>query len=482
MRGVDERSISEYGIPELLLMENAGERIFQSILSRFPMREAGFLIGRGNNGGDGLVIARKMFEKSIQPTLYILAENESRLSKSSQIHLKIIQNLKIPYFFLTNEDDFEKYKKNIVKHSFLIDALLGTGINQPARGLMKNAIEWLNQSYQGNILAIDVPSGLCTERGFFYPVLKAHATFTVEVPKINLLDYPGKGYAGHCETVKIGFPKELIYNANRKNFYAEKKDLRLPERKKDSHKGSFGKLLLLAGSEEYAGAPQIAINSALKTGAGLIYYHGKADQEIRIRYPEAIVLDKMPDLNSFNSIIAGPGWGKLADKKTLEELLSNTFSTLILDADALNELSKNPGLLRNRKNTLLTPHLKEFGRMINKEALWIKENKIQALEDFYAQYPDINVLLKDTVSLFSHQGKIYTLPWGSPALARGGSGDLLAGLIGGFCAYFPLFDSVLLSCYLNGRTAEILSEKFGDFTVTPSLIAKNYHLAIKEID
>ncbi|HCL56953.1 MAG TPA: NAD(P)H-hydrate dehydratase [Spirochaetia bacterium] len=469
-----------YGIPDLLLMENAAERIFQAIKNKYSPSQIHFLAGRGNNGGDALAIARKFFQNNISIRIYLFTDSQDNLSPLSILQTEILQKLNIPLFLIGNERDYQSQKEQILKAPFLIDGLLGIGLHSPLKGLLKTVVEDINADYQGEILAIDVPSGLSGNFDFFEPVLKASATFTVETPKINMLDYPGKSFCGEIISVPIGFPAPLLIK-NRHVFKVEEKDLILPERKRDSHKGAYGKTLILSGSKNYPGAALLASGAALKSGTGLLYYYGEVCQEILIKYPEIILLDKIENLDLFDSILAGPGWGE-GNETLLKKLISDFSHSLILDADALNLISRNPKLLKNRKNTLLTPHLKEFSRLTGKDTDWIKKNKLQALSDFAVNYPDVSVLLKDSVSILKDGSSFYYLEWGSDALARGGSGDLLAGLCSGFAAQLPLKESVFLSSFLNGKTADLLAELKKSPSVHPSVILENYQLAWNELE
>lgn len=476
-KNIDYQAITNFHIPDIVLMEIAGERIFQKIVRR-KITSLGFLVGKGNNGGDAVVIARKFFEQGKAVTLFLLAEENANLSPLLQTQLAIAQKIGIPITLISNTEQLERHKEIILSFPYLIDGLLGIGLKQPARGIIQEIIEILNKNYKGKIFAIDVPSGLSGTQEFFTPVLKAFQTFTIEMPKLHMLDYPGKAYTGKITIVPIGFPPQLKNNTP--YFWVRKNDIILPTRKRDMHKGNTGKCLILAGSSRYTGAALLSIRSALKSGVGLIFYYGEAAPLIQNQFPDVIVLKSLDDdLNRFSSVLIGPGWDS-GNRTVLRTFLEKYQGNLILDADALNLLARERELLQDRK-MLLTPHIQEFARLTQKDSAWIKTNKVLALEDFMKLFPNIRVLLKDSVSLFAEEGKIYYLSWGSSLLARGGSGDLLAGLITGFAAQLSLRDAVFTASYIQGKTAEILSQKYTDFSIHPSLLPDYYYLAFEKI-
>lgn len=426
------------------------------------------------------MIARKMAETGLKPEIFIFASSKEELSPSCRTQFELAQNFKLNLCFIKDFQEYLTLKPRIQNLPFLLDSLLGTGLKNPLQGLLKEVIQDLNRDYCGKIMAIDLPSGFSGQEVFFEPVLKAHTVFTVETLKTGMTHEPGRSLCGMIEKVKIGIPEPLLNHEKRRHFQVETKDLVLPKRPADSHKGHYGKTLICAGSASYPGAARLSLSAALKTGAGFVYWHGP-DEVFLKDLPEVIPLKTLPEnLDSFTSIAAGPGWYQ-GDPELLERLLHHYSGPLILDADALNLISKTPGLLKNRKNLLLTPHLGEFSRLMNTPSEKIRANRMAALRDFSTAYPDIAVLLKDAVSTLKWGEFFFDLPWGCSALARAGSGDLLTGLIAGFAAYHPLKESVFLAGFINGRTAEILSAEQTPYAFSASALPEHYHRAFKEL-
>lgn len=477
----DLEAQKNYGLSGLVLMENAGERIFWQILSMFPdFNQGAFLVGKGNNGGDGLVIARKMAEIGLKPHIFIFAKEEKELSDSCLAQLKTIQALQLNWQWIPNLETYQKIKAQIFSYPYLIDSLLGTGLKSPVRGVLKNLILDLNAHYQGKILAIDLPSGFSGQEEPFEVILKAHTTFAIETLKIGMAHQPFKSFCGHIVKVPIGIPLKAIKSQNPTHFLLEKKDVVLPSRPRHSHKGNFGKTLIIAGSNKYPGALSLSLLAALKTGTGYVYAYGSNNFSSFL--PEVIPLPNLPsNLDEFSSIALGPGWVP-GDKKLLEKLLLEFSKPLILDAHALNLLSSSSSLLKNRDNLLLTPHLKEFSLLTSFSVKEIQKNPFAALRKFSNQYPNIALLLKDSFSILKWKENFYTLPWGNSGLAKAGSGDLLTGLIAGFASYLSLKEAVFLAHFINGRTAEILSKQKTHYAYSASLLPQNYFLAFKELE
>jgi NAD(P)H-hydrate epimerase len=281
---MDEISIRDYHFPGLTLMENAGERIFQAIQFHYEeIFPVGFLIGKGNNGGDGLVIARKMFQAGYSVGVFILAQGEGELSQSAKINFQILRSLKVPYQWIPDQDHYEASRNTLLSFPVLIDALLGIGLNSPLKGIIKTVVEDLNRDYGGKIWAIDVPTGLSTGEEYFEPILKADHTFTVEMPKNHMIDYPGRSFVGKLDAVKIGFPEAVKKELSPKRFLVEESDVEIPRRQRDSHKGTYGKTLIAAGSRQYTGAALLTLSTAARTGTGLLHYLGESEEYVRWR-------------------------------------------------------------------------------------------------------------------------------------------------------------------------------------------------------
>ncbi|HOJ49849.1 MAG TPA: NAD(P)H-hydrate dehydratase [Spirochaetota bacterium] len=477
-RSLDRKTIEIFGYSPLILMENAGERIYQEILKREIIKQNNkvvILAGKGNNGGDSIVVARKLKEKGINPIIFLFSKREE-VSELNLINLNIASNIGLQIIEV-NEKNYNNNIKNIIKSDIIMDGLLGIGITSPVSGIYKNLIEDINHEFKGKVIAIDTPSGLSTGKKFYHPVLKANYTFTIEYPKLNMIDYPGREYCGEIIAVKIGLPKEALDET--KYFLVEEDDIKLPERPKNSHKGSYGRFLIIGGSQNYSGAPVISIKGAIESGCGLIYYFGYSEHIVRNRYPEVIILDNIEFLPSFDSILIGPGWKK--DRKLFETIIEKYKGNLIIDAEGINLIAENKEILKNRKNTLLTPHIGEFARLIEKDVNYVKENKIEALENYITKYPDISILLKDSVSVLYHLGKFYYLDFGNDLLARGGSGDLLAGLIGGLSAYNNIQYSVFLSNYMIGKAVRNAKNK-GRFSISTEKIINYFYHNNEEVD
>jgi len=467
---IDKKATEIFGIDPLILMENAGERIYKEIVKRgiIKSNRVNVICGKGNNGGDAVVISRKLTEIGIYPKIFIFSRREGvsdLLSKNLDIAYKLgIDIIEV------NDKNYSDLIKDILECDVIIDGLLGIGITEPVKGIYKNVIEDINQYFNGIVVSIDVPSGISLGKGFFYPILRADYTFTVEYAKINMIDYPGRDYCGEIIPVKIGFPKGCLDTSN--YFLVKEEDIKLPNRNKNSHKGSYGRLLVIGGSSAYSGAPILSLRGGIESGCGLIYYFGYSENIVRVKYPEVIILDNIEYLPSFDSVVIGPGWEK--DKKIFQTLMEKYKGNLVIDAEGINLISEDETVLRNRKNTLITPHVGEFARLIKKEIKWVKENKIEAIEIFASKYNSVMILLKDSVSILYSGGKFYYLDFGNDLLARGGSGDLLAGLIGGLSAYNSFEESVFIAHYIIGKASDN-AKKMGKISLSTEFLIDYFY-------
>lgn len=493
MQAMDNEAIKSFGIPGLVLMENAGRGAFDFLLKscQGQMPESVAVIaGRGNNGGDGFVIARYLMEKNIQTSVYLLSSKEKVQGDAKvnmDLFLKLCQNSSSGYMFeIPNQDTFERHKNKIRNHDLFVDAILGTGLNSDVRGFFKDAIELLNSSDKP-VFSIDIPSGLHSDTGQPLGVaVKADNTATFAFTKVGHILYPGNLYTGNLETIDIGIPK----------YIAEKKDITLSlidqasitslfkPRSFTSHKGSFGHLLVIAGSPGKTGAAALCANAAMRSGTGLVTLGVAKGLEKRI---EPMVVEPMThalpekqkriltdhctgevvELSKDKQALAiGPGIGtKQETAKLVYNLIKNIDLPLIIDADGLNCLAENIDVLKQKKGpVILTPHPGEMARLCKTKTATIQADRIKTASDF-AKTHDVILILKGAQTVISlPDGKSAICPTGNPGMASGGMGDVLTGIIAGFCAQgMPPGNAAMAGTYIHGMCADILAEEKGGF-------------------
>lgn len=481
MQGMDSRMISEYGISSELLMELAGARCAELIARKYSNALQGkslILCGSGNNGGDGFVIARHLKNMGYHPEVWLpLGEARSAESKANFARLG---PLDIPIY--TAKDN----PLSQGNYSLIIDALYGIGFKGELPPVLKSIFTDINSSDAFRI-AIDIPSGIEADTGAGYSI-KAHATIAIEDYKYAHYLPNGRGYSGTLHRISINIPDRFKGEVRAQVLCHA--DLRLPARPQDSHKGTFGRLMLFGSSPLYPGSIQLSAQAALKSGAGLIYmYTRKEVLPLQPLIPEIIsraipenkselpcARQLKPLLKGANCFVIGPGLSTDPyAAKLLGILLKNATVPVLLDADALNLLAQKPALKEYLKggNIILTPHLMEFSRLLGIELNELKKDIPGHLRSFLKEYP-VTLLLKDHISLAAQGDELRFLAAGNDALATGGSGDVLSGIIGSFIAQgMAPFEAVINASLLLGYTAERLCTDHKSFSICPSQIIEH---------
>ncbi|MFA5300496.1 MAG: NAD(P)H-hydrate dehydratase [Lutibacter sp.] len=486
----DKATIKNTGITSVDLMEFAATCCFNWLHEKLQGKNIKILIfcGIGNNGGDGLVIARLLHQHNYRVNCYIVNFSDKRTDEflTNYNRLKDIELIPIE---LKNEKDFPK----ITVEDFVVDAIFGNGLARNPEGFTKKLIQYINRKSTFT-LAIDFPSGLFGDKSVsdIEAVIKASHILTFQTPKMAFLLPENKDFVNTWEVIDIGLDQNYIQSLKPKTHYITKDDIfpLYKQRNKWDHKGTYGHSLIIGGSFGKMGAVTLASKAALKIGSGLVSaYIPKCGYTIlQISVPEVMVeVDTDSALTYFNfktnpTVIGiGPGMGTL--EKTaqgFENFIKENKLPLVIDADGINLLSKNQLLLNYLpKNTILTPHPKELERLIG---AWENDyEKLQKVTEFSKKY-EVIVVVKGAHTVIISGGMMYFNSTGNQALATGGSGDVLTGLITGLMAqgYEPI-NAAIFGVYLHGRTADIALPKTGYETFTASTIFKYLPEAILEV-
>lgn len=493
IRQVDAQTIEQEPIKSIDLMERAARQCFLRI-KRLMKPGLGIKVfcGMGNNGGDGLAIARMLAGSGYPVKVYkvVHTENASQDFKINEERLKKVRRAELIELIS------EKHLPEVGKEDLIIDALFGTGINRPLKGLPAKVVQHINQS-GAFVVSIDLPSGLFCEdnRGNDYKkVVKANLTLTFQLPKLALLLPGNASFSGHWEILDIKLHPDAIAFAETRNFYLEAEDIRsfYRPREKYDHKGHFGHALLLAGSYGKAGAAVLAARAAMKTGAGLLTAHLPSGLVpiMQASLPEAMcladeghsIITHPGDVSFYNAIAVGPGIGK--DPQTanaLKLLIQNTQNPLVLDADALNLLSENPTWLSFLPGgSVLTPHPREFERLVGKFP--DDYERLEIARAFSLKYQVYLVLKGAHTAIVSPDGKIFFNSTGNPGMATAGSGDVLTGIILGWMAqgYSPL-QSALAGVHIHGLAGDMAARSQGPESLIAGDIVAQLPKAIKRI-
>lgn len=486
MREMDHRTIDSFGIPGRVLMENAGRgatRVFMEKFYHRPGQKVGIMAGRGNNGGDGFVVARYLAQQGIPVAVYLLAE-KTTVAGDAAANLALLPSLGIPLTEIPDETAFSEHCHTMERIDIWVDAILGTGLKSNVKGYFKRIIDFMNNSTKP-VFAVDIPSGLNSDTGQPCGVcIKARATATFGFAKTGHLVYPGADYTGDLEIIDIGIPHSIAQTVNPKQFVLKEKNVRdlIMPRSADSHKGQTGHLLVIAGSPGKTGAAAMSAVSALRSGAGLVTLgiaeslntvletqvleamtHPLPETQAGILGPAAsdLIMDLMADKNC---LALGPGLGQAAEThEVVINIIKNSEIPLVIDADGLNILSANVPVLHECKApVILTPHPGEMTRLLNTTVVNVQQDRIAAARNFAQRY-GVHMVLKGAGTVIAlPDGNVYINTTGNAGMASGGMGDVLTGVIAGLiCQGYSAAEAARLGVYLHGAAADTLAEKIG---------------------
>ncbi|MGC8750338.1 NAD(P)H-hydrate dehydratase [Hydrotalea sp.] len=457
----DAYTIANTPIASIDLMEIAAKACTQWILKQPFLKQPIYIFcGKGNNGGDGLAIARLLHEAGFTPKVFI-AEFGKPGTDNFQENLHRLHVLGIPIQYISSENLLPP----IPDESIVIDALLGVGLNKPLSGLYALIAAHIN-TVNAIVIAIDVPTGMYIDQHTESTnIVKANYTLTIQCAKLCFLIPENAAFFGQVQILDIGLHPAYLSTIDTNLQLTELEDIQQCIHTRDtfSHKGQFGHALIIAGSEEKMGAAIMATGAALRSGTGLVTAQipQSGATALNICYPEAMLLLRsniIDNLNHYTAIGIGPGLGvNDASQQILFNLISHFKQPMVIDADALSILAENTewlGLLPNE--SILTPHPKEFDRVFGKCA-----NDFERLHKALAltqQYP-LTIVLKGHHTLIAHQGKGFFNTTGNAGLAKGGSGDVLTGIITALLAqkYEPCI-AARLGVYLHGTAADLALE------------------------
>ncbi len=506
MRRIDRKAIEEIGIPSIVLMENAGLKIGEAIEKKYgPLKEKSIYIfaGSGNNGGDGMVAARHLFNQKVKAKIFLLNEKKN-IKGNAAINLSIAEKMGIPIKEITSPAFMEPLEKELKKADVVVDALMGTGAKGAPRGLMKKVIDLINK-YSKSTVAVDIPTGVDADKGTVQgKAIKAEYTVCLAYPKRGLYLYPGMDYAGEIEIVDIGIPAGLEEDKiNSELLTLSDISKKLFFRKPSSHKGSFGHLLVIAGSPGMTGAASLTALSALRVGTGLVTLGIPEDLNpiLETKLTEVMTLplpqskyktlcregfEKIRDFSQKCKAIAiGPG---ISSTKQTKELVSTIIDQLdiplVIDADGINVLAGELVLLKQYKGSLIiTPHPGEMGRLVGASVEEIQEDRIGFTTALARRIGAIVVLKGARTVIANEEGNSWVNLTGNPGMATGGSGDILTGIISGLLAQklSPL-EAAKTGVYLHGYAADLAVQEKGEISLIASDTLETIPEAIRRME
>lgn len=478
IREADAYTIANEPIASIDLMERASSVFTLWYVAKFtPEQPVAIFCGNGNNGGDGLAIARLLHERSYKVSVWLVTSGNT--TKDRDINEQRLSKLSIPLHYLAESDTLPQLNER----SVVIDAIFGSGLNRPVTGWLAALINHLNTQPTTRV-AVDIPSGLYADSISEGIIFKAHHTLSFEAPRLSFLFAEHEEFVGEWEYRSIGLNADFIASVPSAYRIIANTNVHLKARTRHSHKGTYGHSLVIAGGHGKIGAAILASKACLRSGAGLVtaYVPQCGYTPLQTALPEVMTLTddsqthitSVPDITAYNAIAIGPGIGQVDDTlKALFHLLETAKKPLVLDADALNLLSHNlQWLNRLPTNSIITPHPKEFERLFG-----TSPNSMQRLEVArrHAKEHNIIIVLKGAyTAIVSPQQDVWFNSTGNPGMATGGSGDVLTGIITGMLSqgYEPLQASIN-GVYLHGLAGDLAAQKLGQESMIASDIIAN---------
>ncbi len=454
MSQADRCAIENIGIPSLVLMENAIKSVFDIVHSLKPTSVL-VIANTGNNGADAIGVARWCFQHSIDVDILITKSQKQTQEFKTQLQIAKSLGINIYYDFPTK------------KYDVIIDGLFGTGFKPPVREEFIPYIDFINNS-KAIVVSVDIPSGIPSEH-----CVKADYTVSFSNPKTYHIQYPYSKYCGIIYIKDISIPNICIPNKDK--ILLSIKDIKplIPKRALDTHKGEEGKILLIGGNIGYTGAITMSAKASTKAGASLVFVgvpkenissvSGLLVEQIKYSLPSKdgfITSIENINLEEFDAIGIGMGFGIYEEGlKVIEYIVNNFNKPILIDADGLNIISKYKALgLLEKENIVITPHIGEFSRLTGFDKDYIIKNQIDVALDFHRKYK-CSIALKSAISVIGIEDKAYVSMRGSPAMAKGGTGDVLSGILTTFLSKMSISKALKLGVFLHGIAGETASSK-----------------------
>lgn len=502
IRNIDRRAIREFGIPGPVLMENAASAIvfeMERFFEGLDGVKVGILCGKGNNGGDGLALARRLRVRGVPVRVCLLA-SFAALKGEAKLNLAILRKMDVE---IAPNASSPVIAEMIAWSDVLVDAMLGVGLSSPLKGNYAVAAKLMNMAGRP-VVAVDLPTGVNADTGEVMGVaVRADLTVTMVLPKRGLVLYPGASFAGQVRVADIGIPQEII---EKEHIHVGLLEHGLAwgltgERDRDAHKGDFGHLMVIAGSLGKAGAAVMAAQGALRTGAGLVSVAAPMglipviQQQVMeaMCIPAGESVDGTLGMGSENELLKasggmtacaiGPGLTTHYETvQVIKNLVQRMSLPLVIDADGVNALAGSADLLKKAKApVVMTPHPGEMARLLGVSTDEVQKDRIGIASDFAAKF-GVTVALKGAGTVIATpRGEVFINTTGNPGMASGGTGDVLTGMIGGLLAqgYGPT-EAACLAVYLHGLAGDLAAEEKGEAGMTAGDVIGKIPEAMKQ--
>ena len=510
MREADRRTIEDVGIPSLVLMENAGRQVvaaIEAIHTDILERQVAVLCGRGNNGGDGFVVARTLLQRGADVSVFLIGQ-VSDVRGDARVNLDILGRLGVTVVEVADGQAWELHFSEVRDCNLIIDAIFGTGLTTPVHGLIESVITDVNASGIP-VVSIDLPSGLsadsCDTPG---ESIEAGTTVTLAAPKLPLVLPPAENRAGDIVIADIGIPSDIIEALDGPRIElltrSNVRELITP-RTPDSHKGDYGHVLLIAGSRGKTGAAHLSAMGALRSGAGLVTVATPAccQSIIAAMAPEymTVAIDEISDEMNHNAlnpdsvdgliemardvVALGPGLGQApATRQFVKRLVDRATMPLVIDADGLNAFSDDPDRLAGRegRDVIITPHPGEMARLVGMSTEEVQASRLEIARNFAVAHHVYVVLKGHRTLIATPDVKVFINPTGNAGMATGGTGDVLTGMIAAWLGQLLDAEAACkVAVYLHGMAGDLADADEGDVSLVASDLVAHIGDAVQEL-
>lgn len=499
MREIDRAATENGGIPSIILMENAALACVEELkkdFGDFKGRRAAVFCGKGNNGGDGFAIARHLSQLGADVSVYLVCGNEFR--GDAKVNFDIIKKMDINIDVIS---DTENLKYIIRSCEMVIDAIYGTGIHGSVTGISYDVINEINENSRYT-LSVDVPSGIDSDSGAVCGIcIKSTKTVTFAAYKVGMLLFPAADFTGEVKVADISIPNYIIEAQNININVTDKAFVRdtFPKREKNTHKGDYGKVLVIGGSAGLSGAAYLSSQSAVCTGSGLVTLaipdciasamEAKTTEVMTLSLPSigghisSSAADMLASaIEKTDAVLIGPGLGRSRDAQIIvQSVLKVSTVPVIIDADGINAAAQIPDAIKDCECPLIfTPHTAEMSRLTGLDCDYIDENRLSVSREFAEEYGATVILKGPHTIVTAPDGLQYTNITGNSGLATGGSGDVLAGITASLAARgINETSAAAMSVYIHGTAGDIAKEKFGIESVTATKVMENISEALQ---
>jgi len=505
MREADRRTIDDIGIPSLVLMENAGRQAVAAMEAMYTdllERRIAVLCGRGNNGGDGCVVARTLVQRGADVSVFLLGR-VADVRGDARTNLEILGRLGVTVVEVDDSQAWELHFSEVSDSTLVIDAVFGTGLNAPIAGFIESVVADVNASGIP-IVSIDIPSGLSADSPEpIGPSMHASLTVTLAAPKLPLVLPPAEAHAGSIVIADIGVPASIIDALDGPRIHlltrSSMRELITP-RAPDGHKGDYGHVLIVTGSRGKTGAAHLAAVGALRSGAGLVTIATPAgcQSTVAAMAPEYMT-EALPEdddglrpegvervLEMARDVIAiGPGLGQTPRVRAfVQQLVDRASMPLVVDADGLNAFAGDPDRLTGRegRDVIITPHPGEMARLVGMSTDEVQANRLDIARNFAVAHHVYVVLKGHRTLVATPDEQVFINPTGNPGMATGGTGDVLTGMIAAWLAQLMDAEAACkLAVYLHGMAGDLAESEEGEVSMTSADLATHIGGAVLDL-